>query len=66
MITACSGRASPIRKIVLLNRRNGLRPPRTIANAAMNETSTAGTVAPIVTITEFVKYLRKSASSTAW
>ena len=40
-------------------------PPRTIANAAMKESSTAGTVAPRVTITEFVKYDRKSASSTA-
>ena len=49
MIVACSGTARPIRNSVLTDRRNVPRPPRMIANAAMNAKSTAGTTAPTVT-----------------
>ena len=54
MTTACSGIASPMRNTALTDRR--YRPlPRTTANAAMNEKSTAGTTAPTVTTTLLAK-----------
>nr|BFE72871.1 hypothetical protein GCM10020092_061720 [Actinoplanes digitatis] len=65
MITACNGMARPIRNRPFTERRKRLpAPPRTIAYAAMNETSTAGRVAPAVTTTLLVKYRAKSASKT--
>ena len=40
--------------------------PRTMAKAAMNETSTAGTIVPTVTMTLLMKYWAKSLSMTSW
>ena len=54
MMVACKGIASPIRNIPLTDFRN--QPlPRTIANAAMNETIRVGTMAPTVTMTLLMK-----------
>ena len=54
MTTACSGIASPMRNRAFTERRSR-PPPRTTANAAMNEMSTAGTTAPTVTTTQLTK-----------
>ena len=54
MMTACSGIARPMRNRALTDCSNR-PPPRTIANAAMNEKSTAGTTAPTVTMTLLTK-----------
>ena len=55
MIVACSGIARPIRNSALTRSGTTAAGPRTIANAAMNETSTAGTTAPTVTMTLLTK-----------
>ena len=65
MIVACSGIASPMRKIPFTDLRKTLL-PRMIAKAAMNEMSTAGTMTPTVTMTLLMKYCGKSFSMTRW
>jgi hypothetical protein len=55
MITAWSGIARPIRNSQLVQRRKRPEPPRTMANAAMKEISTAGRIVPSVTTTLLTK-----------
>ena len=64
MIVACSGIASPMSSRVLIPLSTQPR-PRTMANAARNEISTAGTIEPTVTITLLRKYRGKSDSTTS-
>jgi hypothetical protein len=65
MIVAWSGMARPIRNSQFTERRNLPRLPRMIAYAAMNDTATAGTTAPTVTMRLFTKYWMKSDSMTS-
>ena len=60
MMAAWSGIASPMMNSQLTDRRNHRPPARTMAYPAMNETSTAGTTAPTVTMTLLAKYRGKS------
>ncbi|MFC7108348.1 hypothetical protein ACFQQB_52820 [Nonomuraea rubra] len=54
-----------MRNSEFVQRSSLLLPPRTIAYAAMKLTATAGTTAPIVTMTLLTKYCTKSDSMTS-